>query len=358
MKVLVLSTTYPSKHDLYAMCFVHTRVRAYVERGLEVTVLSFNSKSDYVYEGIRVVTKLPFDISEFDVVVSHAPNLRQHIAFLLPKMNMIKNLVFVFHGHEVVKTYRYRDVAYEKMRPAFYFLHKLVRILYEDIKVVLMKRFIKSYINKNLRLIFVSKWLYRHTLANLKMRFTDIEGRYAIINNGIGQKFIPNKYDNIDAKYDFICIRPIDQPYRCVDQVVKLAELYPHFSFHIYGKGKYFEYYSKPANIAHFNHFIPNDEIPSILKQYRAAIMLTSCDTQGVMACEMATYGIPLVTSKISVAVQMLKEFKNVFFYDGANPNILEEALHYIGSNEEDIVNKFSEENTTLREIAYISKKH
>ena len=85
-------------------------------------------------------------------------------------------------------------------------------------------------------------------------------------------------------------------------------------NFHLYGDGRYFEHFPPPPNLKVFRRFIDQKDIPDLLDRYRAAAMPTRLDSQGVMACEMATYGIPLITSDLDVPRQMLKGFGNVRF--------------------------------------------
>lgn len=44
------------------------------------------------------------------------------------------------------------------------------------------------------------------------------------------------------------------------------------------------------------------------------ALMLTRRDTQGVMACELATFGIPLITSDIPICHEIFGKFQNVAY--------------------------------------------
>ena len=44
-------------------------------------------------------------------------------------------------------------------------------------------------------------------------------------------------------------------------------------------------------------------------------------DAQGVMACEMATFGIPLITSNIDVCKEVFEGFENVAFIDNNDEN-------------------------------------
>ena len=86
------------------------------------------------------------------------------------------------------------------------------------------------------------------------------------------------------------------------------------YTFDIYGKGEYFEHNDKPKNIRVYNRFIKQDSIPDLLNHYRCALMPTRLDAQGVMMCEIATFGMPVITSDLHVSREMLSDFSDVIF--------------------------------------------
>ncbi|MDF3047358.1 MAG: hypothetical protein K0R73_476 [Candidatus Midichloriaceae bacterium] len=350
MRVLVLTQAYPSKENIMPMAFVHTRLKYYMQNGLDVDVLNFSAKSNYVHEGVKVYTCAPRNIAEYDVVVSHAPNLRSHLLFLLPRMRQIKKLVFIFHGHEILYITSYTSAPFSKIKPKLYCVYNLFQKLYDKVKLFVLRKFIQKHLRGKLSLIFVSKWLYNQFLLNVGLKESELTGRYQIIHNCVGESFISNRYTPENAKYDFICIRGFDRAIYCIDVVVKLAEQNPHLKFHIYGKGRYFEYYKKPSNITIFEKYIPNSEIPNLLNNYKAAIMPSRLDSQGVMVSEMATYGIPVISSNIEVSRDMFKEFPNVFFINNDAPKLPSN----MDVNIINPVKKFYSEQTVLKEIEWI----
>ena len=86
----------------------------------------------------------------------------------------------------------------------------------------------------------------------------------------------------------------------------------PEQRFHVFGKGRYFDFNPAPSNLTVFKRFIAQAEIPALLARYRACAMPTRLDSQGVMSCEMASFGIPLFTSDIEVTREVLGGFANV----------------------------------------------
>ena len=94
--------------------------------------------------------------------------------------------------------------------------------------------------------------------------------------------------------------------------VCEFARANPNYTFHIYGKGRFFDFFDKPGNVKVFDYHINQDDIPYLLNDYRCALMPTRCDAQGVMACEIATYGMPLITTNIEINIEMFQDFGNV----------------------------------------------
>jgi len=86
-------------------------------------------------------------------------------------------------------------------------------------------------------------------------------------------------------------------------------------SFLIVGKGEYFRHYKKANNIQRIEARLKKEEIIPLLQQSRCALMPTRTDAQGVMMCEMASIGMPLLTSDIPVCHEVFDGFDNVRFF-------------------------------------------
>src|SRR5690554_2514433 len=106
MKILVLATNYTNSNGVVASHFIHSRNIAYKNEGIEVTVLSFRAEYDYEIDGVKVYTLSTVESSlkdaNYDIVLSHAPNLRNHYKFLKKYSNIFDNIIYYFHGHEVL----------------------------------------------------------------------------------------------------------------------------------------------------------------------------------------------------------------------------------------------------------------
>lgn len=311
MRILVLVQSYPTEQNPYAMSYVHSRNMEYLNQGYEVSVINFSTLNKYVYENINVY---PYDarfLEENDIILAHAPNIKNHFKYLRNLKN--KKICFFFHGHEVLKQYGDYPPPYKWNDKSI--IKKIPIQIYDVLKLKLLNKFLLSIgKNNSVGLIFISEWMQKQFIKNLNIQPQFI-GKVSIINNSCNQVFLQSSYEpDVNKKADFITIRPLDESKYAIDLVVNLALNNPLRTFHIYGTGSYFRFNSKPNNLVVINKFVKQKDIPDLLNHYNCALMPTRYDAQGVTTCEMATYGIPLITSNIEISVEMLKEFENVSF--------------------------------------------
>ena len=109
--VFVLCQNYPSEKDKYPMAFVHPRIKEYLKTGLDVIVISFACNCPYIYDEVRVYTlqagKELLQKSEKAILIAHAPNIKNHLSFILKIWKYLDRLILFFHGHEVLSTKKY-----------------------------------------------------------------------------------------------------------------------------------------------------------------------------------------------------------------------------------------------------------
>lgn len=96
MKILVLAADYPNPNGGKNLYYIHSRNQYYVSKGLEVkglevkghevSVLNFAARHEYIIDRVQVYTLKSYANKlrneKFDVLVCHAPNIRNHLLFL------------------------------------------------------------------------------------------------------------------------------------------------------------------------------------------------------------------------------------------------------------------------------------
>lgn len=312
MRVLVLATDYPNNDGGVTLMYIHTRNKVYLQNDIDVTVLNFNAMNNYIYEGIRVITLGEYKSSDekYDILISHAPNLRNHYKFLKKYGESFPRFIFFFHGHEVLKIRDTYSIPFDYAKNRE-FNTSFLQDIYDAFKLHVWRSYYPSVYNKS-QFIFVSGWMKDKFKKYVKID-TPKEKTY-VIPNSVGTIFEQTDYDvNSDKIYDFITIRNnLDGSKYCIDVVNRIASENPDYKFLVIGKGRYFEYYDKAENIEWLNIALTHEEIPNVLNKSKCALMPTRLDAQGVMMCEMATFGMPLITSDIDICREISNIFGNV----------------------------------------------
>lgn len=356
MRLLVVVEDYPTSTS-GAMAFVHTRCTEYLEcdKTIDLYVLSFKTQNDYVIDSIRVISlstceKL-LDEFQFDILISHAPNVKHHMRFIKKHEKKFHDIVFFFHGHEALKIIKYYPAPYDFMQRRTV-MRTLVQNMYDNVKLFILKRTVLQLRKKNkIHLVFVSHWMEEQFFKNTKLKKDMLNDITNVIYNSIQKGFERDSYV-IEApkKYDFITIRGnLDGSKYGIDMICRLAENNPDLSFLLYGKGKYFQHHNKPANLELREAYLSSNEMIPILNECKCALMLSRLDAQGVMACEMASFGIPLITSDMPVFHEIFKDFDNVQFISN---DALETDLRPMLENRRHFIqNTFYAENTIQKEL-------
>lgn len=362
MKILVLVQDYPSIKNKYAMNYVHTRNLEYVKHNLDILVLSFAAPVSYEYEGIKVISLEDFkrrhNQTNFNLVISHAPNLRNHIKFLKAYDDNFKKILFFIHGHEVMRMSKYYPEPYPYQKTNG--LKELARDGYDLFKLRILRGYFTDMFKKDkVKIIFVSNWMRDVFYENIPISQQLLTANSYIVSNSMNTVFLEKSYSlNEPVKADFITIRPLDNPKYAVDLVVELAEKHPNLTFHLYGKGEFFSHNIKPDNVEVFQEYFDPDDMAERMNHYRCALLPTRLDAQGVLMCEAATYGMPLVTSNLPICKEMLGNFNNIFYFDNNKLDIdLDKTLNSInlaGTGSNNIKETFSSENTILKELEII----
>jgi glycosyltransferase involved in cell wall biosynthesis len=313
MRLVVFVQDYPSDERPSTSAFVHSRNLWYKQQGIDVSVASFSCVEPYEFEGLPVApASRPFP-DKAGLLVSHAPNVRNHVRVLqrcrLP-------IVFFFHGFEVLRTRRYYPEPFFFQRTWRDPLRRAATDAYDVTKLLVLGRFLARKRTQGCSFVFVSEWMRDQFVLNVPDGEAIIADRAHVIPNAVHESFVGARYDPpVDPDADFVTFRPsVDPPKYAIDAVVDLARTNAAFTFDIYGRGELLRRLSVPQNVRHFDISVPQSELASRANRYRCALIPSRLDAQGVTACEMATLGIPTIVSDLSVARDVLGGFANVAF--------------------------------------------
>ncbi|WP_158639956.1 glycosyltransferase [Halalkalibacter nanhaiisediminis] len=361
MKILVLATDYSRPDGIVSLHYIHTRNRWYLQKGIDVSVVSFNAKSDYTLEGVKVYTLKTYEKQlknvSFDLLISHAPNLRNHYRFLKKYGENFNNVVFFFHGHEVLRCSEIYPKPYSFVKKS-----PIVSVVSRELYDLFKLRIWRSYFSKmayKSHFVFVSHWMFNMFIKFVKVDRNLINPKKSIIYNSVGENFEKVTYDTTkEKKYDFITIRNmLDGSKYSIDIVTRVAKNNPEYTFCVVGKGKFYEYNKKPDNLIWIDKNLTHKEVIEMLNESRCALIPTRADAQGVMACEMATFGIPVITSRIDVCEEIFSEFENVGFIDNQKEEIdIEPIYKKLNKPNQNKNEKYFSKNTIEEEVKLFYK--
>ena len=341
MNFLVLVANYPDLNGGFSLAYVRTRCIYYKSHGVDVDVLNFSCKEDYEIDGIRVFNLSGYkkfaQKKHYDLVLSHASNVRNHYLFLIRYGKNFSRIVFFYHGHEVLKISKVYSEPYSFVKQSKW--RSLVRNTYDEFKFWVWRNYIRRNYKK-LYHVFVSHWMKDNFMQWISPRPKDIEGRCFITYNSVGKVFEEETYNSSTEKYfDFITIRSsLDNSKYAIDIVNNLAMQNPLKKFLIIGKGKFFSHYPKASNVTWINQVISHSQMLDYINSSKCALMPTRTDAQGVMMCEMATFGIPLITSDIPVCHEVFNQWKGIGFI--SNEHYTECNITLIYQNIKDLAHK------------------
>lgn len=358
MKVLVAVAFYPDDMGNKRLFYTHVRNVYYQNAGINVTVLNFSTDHDYEVDGIKVISLKTYKEKneKYTLLICHAANIRNHYRFLSDYNDKFANIMFFFHGHEIMHVSRYYPVPYPYKKHG-YVLKKYFQNFYDTFKLYMWKKFFVRN-SKKIKLIFVSKWLSNVFDQELRLTHHELDSRKMIIHNSVGKPFELESYqDTSPKKYDFITIRNyLDDSKYAVDIVVRDAQQHPEYKFCLIGRGEYFKHYLIPNNMTLIQSELSHSDILRYLDQSRCGLMPTREDTQGVMTCEMATYGIPVITSDISICREIFDHFDNVILTSNDKSDLKSEYEKLIKGVPYQKNLKYSYANTVKKEINLIKE--
>lgn len=361
MKLLVIVQNYPTVQNPSMLRYVHTRNLYYKAQGESVEVLSFAAQADYEIDGVSVYCfrsmKERLKDERYDLLISHAPNVRNHYRFIRKHGDVFPRILFFFHGHEVLRTGRVYPKPYPYAEKGGKF-RAYLQGAYDTFKLWVWRRFINRRYER-LHFVFVSEWMRDEFMKWVNPTPSAVAGRCFLTYNSVGELFETHSYDtSLPKTFDFVTIRPfLDGSKYAVDLVNELAKRYPQYRFLLYGDGEFFNHFEKAPNIEWHKERLDHKSIVETLNQSRYALMPTRTDAQGVMACEMATFGIPLITSDIPVCHEIFNGFENVALIDNEKIDEvdLEEAIREVEGRQLREKNmKYSYNNVCGKELAII----
>ena len=306
-KTLLVTNHYPSYDDLYRNAFVHRRVAAYKQAGLDVDVFRLRGVLDlsfHEFDGIECITG---SAEQLDSLLSSGGYSQVLVHFLDDAMwavlekyiSEVKINVWV-HGAEI-QPYHRRKFLYDSENT----IKKAQQVSEARMK---FWRSILNGPNDNLKLIFVSQHFANEVMEDLEIKLS--KEQYHVIHNPIDTSIFSYREKDVEMRSKVLVVRPFASKVYANDLAVK-AILYlaqkPWFnklSFTIVGDGVLFDETVRPlkdfSNVNIEKRFIQQQEIAQLHKTHGIFLCPSRMDTQGVSRDEAMSSGLVPITNSVA----------------------------------------------------------
>lgn len=311
---LLLINHYPSYDDLYRNGFVHSRVRAYLERGVHVDVFRLRPNGATSYHEFQNVDVVTGGEDALRKILDAGYYKRVLVHFLSPEMwNVLERyphlpcLVWV-HGAEIHSWHR-REHNYE---------HEAERekARRESDRRLAFWRGILRPTAPNLRLIFVSRYFADQVFEDLGFRLS--VDKYTIIHNPIDTELFSYQEKPPGQRTRVLSIRPYVSRTYANDLSVKAIQLLSEMSFfkdlefRLIGDGKLFDEILEPvrnfSNVTIERRFLSQRQIAALHKDYGVFLVPSRMDSQGVSRDEAMASGLVPVTNRVAAIPEFVDE--------------------------------------------------
>lgn len=343
MKIVFVTSRYPTENNPYNHMFVHMRCVEFLKMGYDVQVyVPSGEKIHYIYEGVSVekmsAREIAKQLNEDATIYIHLLNITP-----IPNLNgwyiykhiLKKKLPYVMyvHGNEVQK---HSAREFDITKGFIDFLKRLKKDFYAMPR---MEFFVKKTKNlKGSRYIFPSLWMKEEMERNLDINLET----YHIIPNGIDTELF-KFHSSFEKSKKFITIRPLSSKKYAVDIAIKLMSYLPDdYTLDIYGKGEFqaeYENLIKDLNLSNrvkiLNKFIERKDLNTVLSEYGVFLSPTRMDAQGVMMCEAMASGLLTISSDNTAIPEFIDNNVNGLLINNDDVSICDELILSVLENKE-----------------------
>lgn len=308
-KILLIAPGYPSVGNEYAFGFVHTRMKAYKELGLEVDVAIVNElyvhkSAYYEFEGVNVNCigfnnlRILLQNHSYQKILVHF--FLASYAQVLEAVDISDSTVYIYsHGVDTMY-WDYPTITRPYFEPKKTYLDQA---RYDEFKIKdgIIERFNQR---KNIHWVFNTEYALKNSQKLTGIKYQNV----SIIPSPVDEKEFYFKERSPEDRKKICVIRTfnnlstysIDLSVRIILALSK-KPYFSELSFDIYGDGDLHDQLVAPLrefeNVHIHQHFLTHHEMADMYREHGIALFPTRYDTQGVSACEAAMTGAVVVTS-------------------------------------------------------------
>lgn len=345
-KKLVLTKQYPSYDDLYKYGFLHSRIKAYKEKGVLVDVFGLSNTQRYEcreFEDIDVMTASNDVLEEtlvsgqYDHVLVHF--LDKNMWNVLEKfVDKIKITVWI-HGAEI-QIWQRREFEFERYSEIE--IQRQKKLSDQRVKFW-TKIFNANY--KNMHFTFVSEYFKNESLSDLRVALKS--SQYTIIHNPIDTSMFNYLPKSPNDRKKILSIRPFtSRKYAndlSIEAILELSkrEFFKDLEFFIAGDGVLFDELINKLNsfknIIIHRGFLTQKEISNLHKQYGIFLNPTRMDAQGVSRDEAMSSGLVPITNNIA-AIPEFVDSECGILVEPENAKALADAIEFLYKNPDEFM--------------------
>ncbi|ECQ5431624.1 glycosyltransferase, partial [Campylobacter coli] len=345
-KKMVLTKQYPSYDDLYKYGFLHSRIKAYKEKGVLIDVFRLSNTQRYEcreFEGIDVMTASNEVLEEtlasgqYDHILVHF--LDKNMWSVLEKFaDKIKITVWI-HGAEI-QIWQRREFEFER---------------YGEIEIQRQKKLSDQRVKfwteifnanyKNMHFVFVSEYFKNESLGDLKVTLES--SRYTIIHNPIDTSMFDYLPKSPNDRKKILSIRPFSANVYANDLIVKAIlelskrDFFDELDFFIAGDGVLFDELTnelKPfKNVTLHKGFFTQKEISNLHKKYGIFLNPSRYDSQGVSRSEAMSSGLVPITNNIAAIPEFVDNECGILV-EPENAKLLADAIEFLYKNPDEFM--------------------
>lgn len=306
-RYLLLTNHYPSYDDLYRNGFVHSRVSAYREQGVNVDVFRLRKNEPLSYHEFEDIDVITGSQEALDTLLASGDYEHVLVHFLDTEMwaalkghvDKLKITVWI-HGAEIQPWHR-RAYNYTNEKEL------------DAAKVTSGDRmeFWRSLLQPmpaNLKLVFVSQYFADEVMEDLGLHLP--EQSYEIIHNPIDTDIFTYVPKSTEQRKAILSIRPYESRKYANDlSVAAILALrdepwFDDLEFRLVGDGKLFDETLAPLqgieNVRIERRFLTQGEIAALHREYGVFLTPTRMDAQGVSRDEAMSSGLVPVTNAVA----------------------------------------------------------
>lgn len=327
---LVLTKQYPDYDDLYKYGFLHTRLRAYKDAGLNVDVFRITNEDGNTYREFEDVDIVSGDAGLLDATLSTGQYRNVLVHLLDAKMwdvlskylDNIHVTVWV-HGAEI-QVWQRRQFEFERMSADEVKRQKRL----SDKRLKFWQSILKDP-HPNLKLVFVSEYFAKEVSEDFSIDMGKVN--YDIVHNYIDGDLFPYRQKTADQRLKLLSIRPYASRKYANDLTVKAIlelsrrDFFQDLEIALYGDGDLFDETTSPlksfSNVTLHRRFLSHREISELHKEYGVFLTPTRMDSQGVSRDEAMSSGLVPITTRVTAIPEFVDD----------NCGILVDGEDYVG---------------------------